>query len=364
MDLQDLIEHMARQRAARGPGMGPAIKMKWVLMALGGILVIYVLSASVYTVPTDSAGVVQRFGKYHRTAVPGIHLKLPFGMETAMIVPVQKVQKEEFGFRTLQAGVDSEYLNVDDLNSGRVNQRTLRDLFRNSGERGPVDRKVLQREYVMLTGDLNIIDVQWIVQYKVKDAKKFLFNVRYPVYTIRDASQGVMRQLIGNGSVDEALTIGRIHNENMARDLLQDRLDEYDSGIQVVTVKMQSSNPPQRVRPAFNEVNKALQQKEQRINEARKAYNEAIPMAEGNAKKMIESAHGYAAERVNRAEGDVAKFDKVLAEYLKAPEITKRRMYLETMARVLPQIQDKWIIEQGGADGGILMKLNLDNADN
>ncbi len=364
MDLQDLLENMARQRAARGPGVPPTIKVKWILIALGVILAFYVLSASVYTVPTDSAGVVQQFGKYNRTTSPGIHLKLPFGMETATMVPVQKVQKEEFGFRTLQAGVDSEYLDADDFNSGRVNQRALRDLFERSGERGPVSREILQREYIMLTGDLNIIDVQWIVQYKIKDAKKFLYNVRYPVYTIRDASQGVVRQLIGNGSVDEALTIGRIDNENRAKQLLQDLLDEYETGIQVVTVKMQSSNPPQRVRPAFNEVNKALQQKEQRINEARKAYNEALPMAKGEAQKLIESAKGYAAERVNRAEGDVAKFNKVLEEYSKAPEITKRRMYLETMGQVLPKIQEKWIIEQGGADGGILMKLNLDNADN
>lgn len=361
MDLQDLLENMARQRG--GQPM-PTIKVKWILIAAFILLGIYVVAGSIYTVPTDSAGVVQQFGKYNRTTAPGIHLKLPFGMETATMVPVQKVQKEEFGFRTLTAGVDSDYLDADDFNSGRVSQRALRDLFRRSGERGPVNQEMLQREYIMLTGDLNIIDVQWIVQYKVKDAKKYLFNVRDPAYTIRDASQGVMRKLIGNGSVDEALTIGRIDNENNAKLQLQDLLDEYETGIQVVTVKMQSSNPPQRVRPAFNEVNKALQQKEQRINEARKAYNEALPMAKGDAQKLVESAKGYAAERVNRAEGDVAKFDKVLAEYLKAPEITKRRMYLETMSHVLPRIQDKWIIEQGGADGGILMKLNLDNQDN
>jgi len=208
---------------------------------------------------------------------------------------------------------------------------------------------------------LNLIDVEWIVQYKIGDVKKFLFNVREPKQTIRDASQAVMRQLIGNGSVDEALTIGRIENEISAKEGLQTLLDEYQTGIYVVTVKLQACNPPQQVRSAFNAVNMALQEKEQRVNEARKMYNETIPKTKGEAQKQIETAKGYAAERVNEAQGDVAKFERVYAEYTKAPEITKKRMYLETMSLVLPQITEKWIIEQGGADGGILMKLNLDN---
>jgi membrane protease subunit HflK len=170
-----------------------------------------------------------------------------------------------------------------------------------------------------------------------------------------------MRQLIGNGSVDEAITIGRIEYESDAKELLQNLLDEYETGIHVVAVKLQSSNPPQRVRPAFNEVNKALQQKEQRINEAMKAYNEAIPKTKGEAKKLIETSKGYAAERVNKAEGDIAKFEKIYEEYRKAPDVTKQRMYLETMAKLLPLIPEKWIIEQGGAEGGILMKLDLES---
>ncbi len=356
MDLQDLIESLAR---SRGQGR-PMIRMKWVVWAVLIVLLAMGLSSSIYTVPTDSVGVIKQFGRYNRSTPPGIHLKLPLGMETATTVPVQKVQKEEFGFRTIKAGVNSQYLDAESPNSSRENQRALLQLVQSSGERNELARDILQREYIMLTGDLNIIDVQWIVQYKIKDAKKYLFNVRYPVYTIRDASQAVMRQLLGNGSVDEGLTIGRGENENQAKIQLQTLLDEFETGIQVVTVKMQSSNPPQRVRSAFNEVNKAQQQKEQRINEARKAYNEALPMAKGDAQKLVESAKGYAAERVNRAEGDVAKFDKVYAEYIKAPEVTKRRMYLETMAQVLPRIQEKWIIEQGGAEGGILMKLDLD----
>ncbi|MHC4890132.1 MAG: FtsH protease activity modulator HflK [Planctomycetota bacterium] len=328
------------------------------------------LSTAIYTVPTDSTGVVKRFGKYNRTTEPGIHLMLPFWIETATAVPVKRVQKEEFGFRTLKAGVDSRYLGVEEIDAGRTSASDLIRLIEGSGERASrsgarqlaeMAKEILKGEYIMLTGDLNITDVEWIVQYKIKDARNYLFNVRRPKQAIRDASQAMMRQLIGNGSVDEAITIGRIEYENDAKELLQKLLDEYETGIDIVTVKLQSSNPPQRVRPAFNEVNKALQEKEQKINEAMKGYNEAIPKTKGEAKKLIESARGYAAERVNKADGDIAKFKKIYEEYKKAPDITKQRMYLETMSKLLPQIPEKWIIEQGGAEGGILMKLDLED---
>jgi membrane protease subunit HflK len=314
--------------------------------------------------------VVQRFGSYRRTTEPGIHLKVPFWIETAVSVPVKKVQKEEFGFRTLKAGVDTRYLGAEDIDARRSRAEDLIRLIRESGERvtrsatsqlAEKAKEILRGEYVMLTGDLNIIDVEWIVQYKIKDAESYLFNIREPRQTIRDASQAVMRQLIGNGSVDEAITIGRIEYEVSAREALQKLLDEYETGIHVVTVKLQSSNPPQKVRPAFNEVNKALQQKETRINEAMKTYNEAVPKSKGEAKKAIESAKGYAAERVNQAMGDIAKFEKIFEEYSKAPDVTKQRMYLETMSKLLPLIPEKWIIEQGGAEGGILMKLDLES---
>jgi len=346
-----------------------ALGAKWGTVGFLVVVVALALVTSIYTVPTDSAGVVRRFGGYSRTTEPGIHLKIPFWVETATAVPVKKVQKEEFGFRTLQAGVDSRYLGVEEIDAGRSGSADLQRLIEESGERDLRTRsrglaeqakEVLRSEYAMLTGDLNITDVEWIVQYKIKDARNYLFNVREPRESIRDASEAVMRLLVGNGSVDEAITIGRIEYENSAQEMIQRLLDEYESGIHVVTVKIQSSNPPQRVRPAFNEVNKALQQKEQRINEAMRAYNEAIPKTKGEAKKLIETARGYAAERVNRAEGDVAKFERVYEEYQKAPEVTRQRMYLETMSKLLPQIPEKWIIEQRGAEGGILMRLGLD----
>jgi len=341
--------------------------IKWIVLF---VIIVIGIKTAIYTIDTDSAGVVKRFGKYNRTTEPGIHLMIPFGIEKVHEVPVKRVQKEEFGFRTLQAGVDSRYLGVEEVDRGQVDQEDLKKLIRESGEgtygqsAGSLRaraQEILRGEYVMLTGDLNIVDVEWIVQYKIKDPRPYLFNVRDPRHTIRDASQAVMRLLIGNGSVDEAITIGRIEYENEARDRLQDLLDQYETGIHIVTVKLQSSNPPMRVRPAFNEVNKALQQKEQRINEAMKQYNEVIPKTKGEAKRVVETSRGYAAERVNQAEGDVAKFSKVLTEYKKAPDITRQRLYLETMGKVLPEIPEKWIIEQGGADGGILMKLNLDS---
>jgi len=366
MDIMNLLEAI---KGYHKPSYTPNLS-RWIAVVVLLVVAVVVLKTTIYTIPTDSAGVVKRFGKYNRTTEPGIHLMLPFGIETATGVPVKRVQKEEFGFRTLKPGVDSTYLGVEEIDAGRSSPGDLIRLIEESGERvsrsrtrrlGEMAKEILKGEYAMLTGDLNITDVEWIVQYKIKDARNYLFNVRRPQQTIRDASQAVMRQLVGNGSVDEAITIGRIEYEVDAKEMLQELLDEYETGIHIVTVKLQSSNPPQRVRPAFNEVNKALQQKEQRINEAMKAYNEAIPKTGGQAKKLVESARGYAAERVNRAQGDIAKFRKIYEEYKKAPVITKQRMYLETMAKLLPQIPEKWIIEQGGAEGGILMKLDLEN---
>ena len=364
MEIRDFLDEIGRHR---GKDYGPAAR-KTISAGVFVILLIAAVATSIYTVPTNSVGVVKRFGRYSRSTEPGIHLKAPFWIESATPVPVRKIQKEEFGFRTLQAGVDSRYLRVEDIDARRASNNDLARMISQSGERfsgssgllADAAKGILRGEYIMLTGDLNIIDVEWIVQYKIKDARSYLFNVREPSQTIRDASQAVMRLLIGNGSVDEAITIGRGANESAARELLQNLLDDYESGIHVEVVKLQSSNPPMKVRPAFNEVNKALQQKQQKINEAMKGYNEAIPKTDGEAKKLVETAKGYAAERVNMALGDIAKFNKIYEEYKEAPDITKQRLYLETMAKVLPTIPEKWIIEQGGADGGILLKLDLD----
>jgi modulator of FtsH protease HflK len=340
-------------------------KARWILLL--AIIALGVRTA-IYTVDTDSAAVVKRFGLYQRTTSAGIHVMLPFSIETVAKVPVKRVQKEEFGFRTIKAGIESHFLGIEEIDSGRCSSEDLTKLVRESGEAGHLTqssglremaKELLQREYIILTGDLNIVDVEWIVQYIIKDPQQYLFNIKDVRQTIRDSSQAIMRQLVGDGSVDEAITIGRIECENSAKVLLQELLDQYETGIHIVTVKMQSSNPPQRVRPTFNEVNKSLQQKEQRINEAMKQYNEVIPKTKGEALRVIETAKGYAAQRVNQAQGDVSKFDQILTEYTKAKDVTRQRMYLETMNRVLPTIGEKWIVEQGGAEGGILMKLDL-----
>lgn len=329
-------------------------------LAIGGY-------TSLYTVPADSMGVVQRFGKFARVAEPGIHMKWPYGIEEVGDVPVRRVQKEEFGFRTLRAGVDTQFLSVDEIEVGKIERNDLEKLIID-GEETVTQKiseipkqagKVLQNEYLMLTGDLNMADVEWIIQYTIKDPAAYKFNIREPRRTLRDLSQSVMRTIIGNGSVDEAITIGRIDYQNEAKVQLQKLLDLYDTGIHMVAVQLQSSNPPRRVRPAFNGVNESMQKKERRINEAVGDYNEAVPKAMGEAERIVKKAEGYAIERVNKAQGDVAKFDKMREEYLKAPEITRQRMYFEAIQDLLPGIPEKWIIEQKGAEGGILQKLDL-----
>ncbi len=291
------------------------------------------LLTSFYTVPTDSQAVVKRFGAYNRTTEPGIHITFPFHIETVEKVPVRRVQRQEFGFRTVKSGIKSQY-----------------ESARDSPE--------LESEALMLTGDLNMAEVEFLVQYKIKDPKAYLFNVKEPTKTIRDSALAVMKQIIGDGSVDEAITIGRIDNEHNAQVALQEILDSYKTGIDVVAVKLQSCNPPKGVGDSFNAVNRALQEKETKINDAMKAYNSVIPKAKGEAEQTIKEAQGYATERVNKAEGDVSRFEQMRVEYVASPEITRKRLWFETMEEILPKLE-KTIVEQKGAEGGLLMHLGL-----
>src|SRR3989338_5237159 len=337
---------------------------KIVYSAIAGVGLMYGIIDSVYTVPTDSVGVIQRFGKYIGTTDSGIHAKWPL-IDTVTDVPVKRVQKEEFGFRTLRAGIDTQFLGVDELASGKIAKGDLENLILdaeqtpNEGDVSGQAKKVLQSEYLMLTGDLNMADVEWIVQYVIKDPVAYLFGIREPGRTLRDVSQAVTRKVVGNGSVDEVITIGRIEYEASIKEEMQKLLDLYQTGHHIVTVKMQSSNPPGRVRPAFNRVNESMQQRETRISEAQGNYNDAIPRAGGEALGIIKKAEGYAIERVNKAQGDVSKFEKVYEAYAKTPEISLQRMYFESMNNILSHIPEKWIIEQKGAEGGILQKLEL-----
>ena len=280
------------------------------------ILILVLGWTSFYSVGADEVGVIQRFGKYVRRTNPGLHIKIPFGFETVRKVKVKKVFKEEFGFRTVKADIRTKYT------SGGFKDESL-----------------------MLTGDLNVAEVEWIVQYKVKDSYNYLFKIKDPVETLHAMSEAVMRRVVGDRSVTEVLTVGRIEIAKEVETVLQDLLDQFEAGIQIVTVKLQDVNPPEPVRPAFNEVNRAKQDKEKMINEAWEDYNKRIPKAQGEAEQMIAEAQGYALKRVNRALGDASLFKQVYAEYRVAPGVTRRRLYLETMSEILPKLKDIYIVD-------------------
>ncbi|MDI6605871.1 MAG: FtsH protease activity modulator HflK [Candidatus Omnitrophota bacterium] len=287
--------------------------LTWGLVVL---VILFGAKSLIYSIGPDEVGVIQRFGKYIGLSSPGLHMKLPFGIDRATSVKVEKVFKEEFGFRTLQPGVRTSY---------------------STGS--------FQDESLMLTGDLNILDVRWIVQFKIKDPVKLLFATRNPRDNIHDVSEVIMRRFVGDYSVDEVLTTKREEIDHLAQMEIQKILDDYNVGMHIVTVKLLDVNPPERVKPAFNEVNEAKQEKEKMINQAWEAYNKIIPRARGEAEKTIRESEGYSTDRINRARGESERFLAALAEYKKAPEVTKKRLYLETMNNVLPRAKEKYIID-------------------
>ncbi|MBN1466196.1 FtsH protease activity modulator HflK [candidate division KSB1 bacterium] len=282
-----------------------------------GIIAALMVFSSVYTIDADEVGVIQRFGRYVKTTDPGLNFKVPWGIETVKKVKVQRVFKEEFGFRTVSSGVRSEYSDAD-----------------------------FSSESLMLTGDLNAALVEWIVQYRIKDPVAYLFKVRDVEKTIRYVSESIMRQVVGDNSVDEVITVRRQDIAPEVKELMQTLLDEYETGIDIITVNLQDVNPPKKVQPAFNEVNEAEQERERIVNEALQAYNSAIPKARGEAEQQILEAEGYATNRINRAMGDAEKFIAVWREYNKAQDVTKRRLYLEMMQDVLPKLDKKYIVDE------------------
>ncbi|MGB5331217.1 MAG: FtsH protease activity modulator HflK [Woeseiaceae bacterium] len=281
-----------------------------------------------YTVPSDSVAVVQRFGKYLKVVQPGLHFKFPLGIDAATIVPVKRQLKQEFGFTTPGAT----------------------DLYQS-----PVDGR---RETEMVTGDLNAALVEWVVQYRISDPAKYLFEVREPRATLRYVSESVMREVVGDRTVDEVITIGRQEIESEALVKMQALSTKYVMGINIDQVQLKNINPPRPVQESFNEVNQAQQEKEKLINEARREYNKVIPLAGGEKDRRIREADGYRLKRINEAEGDVARFSALLTEYTKAPEVTRRRIYVETMQSVLPGIRSKIIVDDETRN--ILPLLNLD----
>lgn len=324
-DLERLLQQ-GQDRINRTLSGGIIGFVTLVFLALGVIG----LWTAYYTVPSDSVAVVQRFGKYLQEVPPGLHFKIPLGVDTATIVPVKRQLKQEFGFSTPGA-TDPYQISRDG-----------------------------KRETEMVTGDLNAALVEWVIQYRISDPKKFLFEVREPSETLRYVSESVMREVVGDRTVDEVITVGRQEIEIEALTKMQILSSKYEMGVSIDQVQLKNINPPQPVQESFNEVNQAQQEKEKLINEARRDYNKVIPLAEGEKDQRIREADGYRLKRINEAEGDVARFNALLTEYIKAPEVTKRRIYLETMQEVMPSIRSKIIVDE--KTQGILPLLNLDSS--
>ena len=322
-DLDDVVQHLKQLMPG---GVGPRGIILFAVLALIGLGA----WTAYYTVPSDSVAVVQRFGKYLKEVPPGLHFKLPLGIDSSTIVPVKRQLKQEFGFTTPGA----------------------RDPYQSSAPRDA------QRETQMVTGDLNAALVEWVVQYRISEPVKFLFEVRGPSETLRYVSESVMREVVGDRTVDEVITIGRQEIEIQALTKMQALSTKYAMGISIDQVQLKNINPPGPVQDSFNEVNQAQQEKEKLINEARRDYNKVIPLAEGEKDQRIREADGYRLKRINEAEGDVARFNALLAEYNKAPEVTSRRIYIETLQEVMPGIRSKIIVDEQSS--GILPLLNLD----
>ena len=289
------------------------------LPAAGGVLLLLLLLAglwsSFFTVEPEQVGVVLTFGKYSHEVDPGLRFKLPYPLQTVIKVPVQRQLKEEFGFRTQTVGVRSTFTSSKD-------------------------------EAQMLTGDLNVVIVEWTTQFRVSEPYKFLFKVRNLRETFRDMNQAVIRAVVGDRSVTEVLTIGRQEIASEVEVRLQELCDQYETGLKIEQVVLQDVNPPDEVKPSFNEVNQAQQERERMINEARTAFNRVIPKARGEAQQAIQEAEGDATDRVNRAKGDATRFQALLEAYRKAPEVTRRRIYLETMQEILPGVQRVIVLDQ------------------
>ncbi|MBU0484211.1 MAG: FtsH protease activity modulator HflK [Proteobacteria bacterium] len=295
------------------------------------IMLFSVASSAYFTIRPGEQGVVLRFGEFSRLADPGLNFKIPL-VDDVIKVDVKNVRKEDFGFRTTKAAQRSQ--------------------FAKSG---------FEDESLMLTADRNVIDVEWIVQYKIKDPVDYLFKVGDVRQAVRDVSEMTMRRIVGNLDFDYVLSNREILADTTAREL-QATLDHYESGVDIVKVQLQDVNPPETVKPAFNEVNEADQDMKRLVNEAEETYNREVPKARGTAKRVLEEAHGYAVERVNKAKGDTSQFLAILKEYKLAKEVTRKRMYLETMQQVLPSVEEIYVIDK--EQRSLLPLLNVGEARN
>jgi modulator of FtsH protease HflK len=314
-------------RPAGSPGPFPTFDLRGPAAIAVLVLVVAGLARGVYTVGPESVGVVQRFGRFIGTVGPGLRFKLPFGIDTVTILPVKRQLKMEFGFGSPGAG------NPDQV----------------SGEQS--------QESDIVTGDLNSAHVEWVVQYEIADPEAYLFNMREPGPTLRDLAESVMREVVGDRTVDEVLTIGRqgIETDSIAK--LTALVQELGMGLRVQQVQLKNVHPPTPVQRSFDEVNRAQQEREQMINQANGEYNKVVPRASGEAERKLREAEGYALKRVNEAEGDVARFKALLEQYEKAPAVTRQRLYLEAMTEVIPRLGGKIILDEDAKQFLPLMSL-------
>jgi membrane protease subunit HflK len=273
------------------------------------------LWSSFFTIPAESEGIILRFGKYINKVPSGLHFKIPFGVDSVVEVPTQRQQKLEFGFTS------HSYTNPDQ-----------------TGEEPGLEKS-------MVTGDLNAALVEWIVQYRITEPEHYLFSVRKPGLTLRDLSEATMREVVGDRTVDEIITIGRQEIEDNVLAHLRELAKRYNLGVTINQVQLKNVNPPEPVQPSFNEVNRAQQDRENMINIANGEYNKAVPRARGEADQRIQAAEGYRFKRINEAEGDANAFTSVLEQYIKAPDVTRTRIYLETLGQVLPQARQQIIVD-------------------
>lgn len=302
-----------------------------VLLGLAALLLVTGVLSSFYQVPAESVAVVQRFGKYLDTAQPGLNFKLPFGIDRVTLLETRRQLKLEFGYASGGATNEFQY--------------------------NP-DRQEQALEKNMVTGDLNAAVVEWVVQFTIADAREFLFHFLAPQQTLRDISESVMREVVGDRTIDEVLTVGRQEIEARAFERLVELTRSLKMGVQIDQVQLGNVNPPTEVKNSFDEVNRAQQEKESAINVASGEYNRVIPEARGKAEQSLSQAEGYAAKRVNEAEGDATRFTALLAEYQKAPEVTRQRLYLETLAEILPGLSGKVVVDDRLPQ--FLPLLNLD----
>ncbi len=293
--------------------LGKLLTIILIIIALQGVY------SSFFKITPSEVGVVLRLGKYSRTTPPGLHFKIPY-IDKLYKVDVENIRKEEFGFRNRTAGQQTSF-----------------------------DKRAFDNESLMLTADKNVINVAWIVQYRVADPYAFLFKVANVRQAIRDNSESVTRRIVGNMDFDYVLSNRELLAASVKMEL-QDQLNKLfpkgDSGVNIGTVQFQDINPPDQVKPAFNEVNEADQDMKRLVNEAQETYNRVIPKASGDAKKIIEEAYGYQAERINNAKGETQRFTDILKEYKNAPEVTRKRMYLETMKQILPTVESVYVIDK------------------